>query len=167
MAAELKRLTGIDALTVDQTIFEPAQPRSREPAGYRSLLARLPESRLTGMVFVDGQGGPWSYEPDQYDVSVVLPDTPKKDGRPGWLWQPALQRHALPADPTLCAGTFPCAVAARWQDASDDAVAADIVLLPNAKSKIWLALPPGLFNLVATDARDRILGTRAVAPMAP
>ncbi len=161
MAAELKRLTGIDPLTIDETVFLPSPARpDLEAESYRSLLARMPHERLTGMVFVNATGEPWSYEPTQYDVSVVLPSPMEKDGRPGWLWQPALQRHTIPADPSLCAQTFPCAIAARWRGAPEDEVAADVVLLRSPSTHVALGLPPGRFILVATDAEDRILGSR-------
>lgn len=167
MAAELKRLAGIDPLTVDQVMLQPNRPTSRELPDYRALLKRLPPDRLQGSVFVDSAGNPWSYEPSQYDISVVLPDPPAKDGRPGWLWQPMLQRHPVLADPALCDDVFPCAIAARWADAPDDAVAADMVLLRGAGTRTSLAVPPGHFTLVATDAQDRLLGRRDVTQAAP
>ncbi|WJI14073.1 hypothetical protein MWN52_10425 [Pseudoxanthomonas winnipegensis] len=158
MAAELKRLTGIDPLTIDQVEFQHAQPHTRERSGYRALLERLPAAQMTAAVFVDDQGKPWSLEPRQYDVSVVLPDPPARNGRPGWLWQPVLERHPVALDPTLCAGHFPCAVAARHRTDTDDAVPADMVLLRGAQTVTSLALPAGQFALVAIDEDDQVLG---------
>lgn len=77
MAAELKRLAGIDPLTIDQTMFTADIPAARENPAYRQLLSRLASSQIAAAVFVTANGTPWSYEPGQYDVSVILPAPPR------------------------------------------------------------------------------------------
>ncbi|RXR07295.1 hypothetical protein [Pseudoxanthomonas composti] len=168
MAAELKRLTGLDPLTVDQTFLRPLRPATDEEAIYRQLLERLPGDTATASVFVSEDGAVWSYQPDGFDVTVVLPDPPALHGRPGWLWQPALKRHHAPVDRKLCANTWPCAVISRRANRPENAVAADGVVLREPDACIVLALPAGRFTLVATDAQDRVLGMQEITvPASP
>ena len=146
MAAELKRLTGIDPLTVDQTTLGAIVPRDRENPAYRLLLPRLPGVTHAG-VFVEANGKPWSLEPAAYDASVILPDPPPAHGRAGWLWT-IPGKVAVAGFDADCQTQYPCAIEARHAGESDDAVPADVVVRQSRDNAVpALALFPGKYRI--------------------
>jgi hypothetical protein len=146
MALELRRLTGIDPLTVDQTALRPDIPASRESPAYRKLSTRLKGARRAS-VFVAANGKPWSLEPKSYDVSVILPTLPPAHGRAGWLWEIPGRQVVTDFDAD-CMGHYPCAIEARHAGESDDAVPADVVVHGSADQAVpALALAPGGYRL--------------------
>lgn len=162
MAAELKRLTGLDPLTVDQTTLLPWRQADDGDALRRAVDRRLPPGDGP-FVFLAGDGTPWSAEPGQYDVSVAIPAAGTKHGRPAWLWDVSLQRRPFTGYGALCHGQVPCQVVAQRAGATADAVPADVVTVADLAALPALALPPGRYRLTATDADDRVLGTRTLA----
>lgn len=156
MAAELKRLTGIDPLTVDQTTLAPISPPERENPAYRPLLARLGyAARAT--VFIAADGRAWSLEPHAYDVSVVLPALAPRHGRAGWLW-------AIPGKTVVtgfdadCLDRYPCAIEARHAGESEDAVPADVIVRESGAAMVpALALFPGEYRIRAVAADGALL----------
>ena len=162
MAAELKRLTGADPLTVDQTVLLPWRQPDGIDALRRAVALRLPQGNGP-FVFLAGDGTPWSAEPGQYDVSAVLPVTGTSRGRPAWLWDAALQRRPFSGYGALCRGAVPCQVVAQRADASGEVVPADLVTVVDPAVLPAMALVPGRYRLTATDADDRVLATRTIA----
>ncbi|MFT4198136.1 MAG: hypothetical protein QM601_09545 [Pseudoxanthomonas sp.] len=168
MAAELRRLTGLDPLTVDQTTLHADAPRSREHPAYRPLLAKL-AGATRASILLDAAGKPWSLQPTAYDVSVVLPDPAPARGRAGWLWS-LPGRLAVTGFVADCDGHYPCAIEARHADESPEAVSADIVVRERADANVpAFALAAGQYRLRRVGPDGTVLGDAAlqVAPMPP
>ena len=131
-----------------------------------------------------GTGKPWSANPYQYDVNVILP--PSGQGavesgytqpstivhdmnrnqpmlahyvntqRPEWL---ALhdERIPYPISTVLCKVVTPCVVDAHYVDESDDAIAADRYAFMQGDTTSKLYLRPGRYRLRAWDIRGKTL----------
>ena len=148
MAAELKRLSGVEPLSVDQTTLLLGD--SHDPASaYRQLL--VAHAPRTASVLVPVAGGPaWSFRPDYHDVTVLLPD-PTSGTRPSWLAL-AGRRQAVPIDASACGRALPCLVEARHADEGDDAIPADQFLRLHADDPHGpLYLAPGRYRLRIRD----------------
>jgi hypothetical protein len=82
MAARLKKMTGVDPLTIDQTTYSDAAPSAANRA-YYSLVADA--VKRPSLLISDGRllrGGPYK---DAVDLQVVHPRTQYKHGRARWL----------------------------------------------------------------------------------
>lgn len=159
MAMELKRLSGFDPLSINQTLFSGVDPARQSPP-YRQLIAAFHPARA--MVLLNrGNGKPWSAFPQRNDVSVILPptsDTP----RPDWL-RGDRRRHAWPIDTALCARMRPCVIEARPANEPDDATPADRYTLLDAHERAALYLQPGKYRVRAWGASGRTLGERRIS----
>jgi len=162
LAMRLKRMTGFDPLSVDQTILRPIAPAREYPA-YRELQQRFAISAPTVLLRSDRTA--WSLEPDFYDVSVILPPTNLVNGRPDWL---ALggERTATPIGLDLHPASLPCVVEARYASESDAAVPADRALVERADIPTVLFLRPGEYRVAAFSGSGRAFGAQRlrVAP---
>jgi hypothetical protein len=154
MALRLKRKTGFDPLTIDQTLLRAIDP-AREYRDYRELLQRF--AIIEPSIFlahVDGR--PWSLEPGYYDVSVVLPPPAKLLlGRPDWLTL-AGSRAPIAIDVELSAAHLPCLIEARHAGENDKAVPADRVLVERDAAQVVLFLAPGKYRVSAVDASGSV-----------
>ncbi len=85
MAAELKRLSGTDPLTVDQTTFNEQADTDLEAAQYRAL---VPLTSGMGSVLVDESGSPivLGRYAGRVDLQVVYPPSQGIRGREAWRW---------------------------------------------------------------------------------
>ena len=160
MALRLKRKTGFDPLTIDQTVLRPIEP-AREYRDYRELLHRFAIAEPS--IFLARRDDvAWSLEPGYYDVSVVLPPPAKLIvGRPVWL---ALDGTRTPVaiDVDLGAAHLPCLIEARYRNESDKAVPADRVLVERSDVQALLFLRPGDYRLSAIDASGGVLLRRSL-----
>jgi hypothetical protein len=149
MAIRFRELTGIDPLTVDQTtMLEHSTPRREHPA-YRRVVDRA--AKNAPFVLLEPNGHPWTNKPGTHDITVFLPRTQLRDGRPDWFWR-AGDRKPYVVTGSLCTRGDQCVVSARLVGESADAVPRDIqVITPNVKSRT-LALPPGQYNITVRDA---------------
>ncbi|HEY8327311.1 MAG TPA: hypothetical protein VIO59_02525 [Rhodanobacter sp.] len=157
MAMELKRLSGFDPLSIDQTQFCGVDP-ARQPQNYRQLIASFHPAKAM-ILLRRGDGTPWSANPQRYDVSVILPptsDTP----RPDWLRR---DRRAWPIDATVCARTRPCVIEARLTGEPDDATPADRYTLLDTHAQAALYLRPGKYRVRAWGVSGRTLGERRIS----
>lgn len=157
MAMELKRLTGVDPLSVDQTTLFLGD--SREPlSAYRRLLAA--HAPRTASVLVARAGGTaWSFRPHYHDATVLLPD-PTDELRPPWL---ALDgsRRAVPIDASDCGRKLPCLVEVRHAEENNDAVPADQFLRLRADDPDGpLYLAPGRYRLRIRDDQGQVRSER-------
>ena len=83
MAARLKRMTGIDPLTIDQTLIDETRPRH---LAYRDLIAdRIGNRPVT--LFLDGRPLIEGRPVGAYDLQVIHPPLRLVRGRPAWLWR--------------------------------------------------------------------------------
>jgi len=168
MAEHLHKLSGIDPLTVEQTMLYPHPSASNDHPDYASVMGKLqPKAPI---VFVDRKGRPWSLRPG-YDVSVFFPPQALKHGRPTWLDLGGSRRPYFVGG-ERCNHTYPCMVEARYADEGSDAIPADrLVLDPIPLNAVTsdrvsngliephsvLYLRPGKYKLTYTDADARQL----------
>lgn len=160
MALRLKRKTGFDPLTVDQTLLRPIDA-AREYVSYRELVRRF--AITTSSILVsDRDGTGWCLEPGYYDISVVLPPPAKFIvGRPDWLAL-AGARTPVAIDVELSAVHLPCLIEARHAGESDEAVPADRVLVDRDLGQVVLFLAPGSYRLSAVDAGGSVFQRRSL-----
>ncbi|MGN2253758.1 hypothetical protein ACFWZ4_10310 [Frateuria sp. GZRe12] len=175
MAEHLRTLSGIDPLTVEQTMLVPHPDATHDHPYYAALVARL--KPVQPMVFLDVEGKPWALR-DGYDVSVLFPPESLRRGRPTWLALDGL-RKPVPVDgDEICRSDYPCLVEARYANETDAAIPADRLVFdppprqgPTGRllrptlgaSASDLYLRPGDYRLVATDAQGRMLGRRSIS----
>jgi hypothetical protein len=178
MAEHLHEITGIDPLTIEQTMLVP-HPASRDDHPYyTAVMAKLkPQQPL---VFIDKKGHPWSLRPG-YDVSVYFPVQQLHRGRPTWLTLGGLrQRYTVNAD--SCHRDFPCLVEARYADESEDAIPADRLLLdptllnsqsshrfdgPKTDNTGDFYLRPGKYKLKYVDSDDHVISRQRMTIKGP
>lgn len=163
MAVRFRELTGIDPLTVDQTTMREHATRDRERGEYRHVVDRA--GRTMPFVLLEPTGQAWTNRPGVHDMTVFLPRTQSRDGRPDWLWHSG-ERQPYPIRGALCAGHDACVVAARVAGESSDAVPRDAVLLTPNDGERMLALPAGRYGITVRDAGGTLLSdtTVVVAP---
>jgi hypothetical protein len=123
MAEHLHKLSGIDPLTVEQTMLFPHQSGDDDHPYYAAVMQKL-QPKMP-IVFTDKAGKPWSLR-QGYDVSVFFPPQEMRRGRPTWLSLGGL-RMAYFVSGERCGHSYPCLVEARYADEGDDAVPADLV----------------------------------------
>lgn len=163
MAEHLHKLSGIDPLTVEQTMLYPHPSASDDHPYYAPVMKRLQPK--VPIVFLDKAGKPWSLR-QGYDVSVFFPPQKTRRGRPTWLSLGG-ERKPYFVNSERCNHTFPCLVEARYANEGDDAIPADrLVLDPVPLNAVTidrisngllgpsseLYLRPGKYRLTYTDA---------------
>ncbi len=152
LAMRLKRDTGYDPLSVDQTLLRELAP-GREYAGYRTLVRRFDPHGPT-VILMRNSGRPWSLEPDVYDVSVLLPPTRWIDGRPDWLTLDG-QRQPVAIENLRAGLSLPFLIEARHANESANAVAADRLLITSRETPAVMFLRPGVYRIDLLDASGR------------
>ena len=135
MAARLKKATGIDPLTIDQTELTDLSPDAR--AAYPIAAAKV--GRKDGILFAAGKPLVLGQYAGAVDVQVVHPVRAYRHGRPTWLaglgGKPvAVPRALLPAKGERLVQAFAA-------DAPTDAVPLDQVLITAGKPAPYLMLP--------------------------
>ncbi len=168
MAEYLHKLSGIDALTVEQTMLFPHED-SHDDHPYLSEVIRKFNPQVP-TVFIDGTGKPWTLR-SGYDVSVFFPAQKLDRGRPTWADLGGL-RKPYPVSGDRCKESYPCMVEARYFDEGMDAIPADLIALdPIPLSATQeehirfhqgapiseLYLRPGKYKLTYTDQRAQLL----------
>lgn len=125
MAEHFIKDSGMDPLSVEQTILIPHQDHGMNHPDYEPIVEGLHPTQP--MVFINKEGKPWSLRPG-YDVSVIFPEQHFDLGRPTWadLWG---ARVAYTVNGDVCQRHWPCMVAARYADEGDDAIPADRMVL--------------------------------------
>ena len=163
MAVRFREVTGIDPLTVDQTIMREHSTRAKEHPAYRSVVDRAAQTRP--FVLIEANGRPWTNKPGTHDMTVLLPRTQLRDGRPDWFWR-AGNRQPYQVRGSICAGHDVCVVTARLATESADAVPRDVLLLRPNDAQQTLALPAGRYVVTVRDPAGRTLSdtTVTIAP---
>lgn len=169
MAQHFRKLTGIDPLTIEQTMLIAHPPGTEDHPYYHAVVDKLKPREP--IVFADSAGKPWSLKAKAYDVSVFFPPDELREGRPTWAHLGGLRR-AYSVNGTLCQGQFPCLVEARYVGEGNDAIPADrLVLDPmrgsdNPDDRLFhnvvevrgsLYLRPGRYRLVSLSAEGRVI----------
>ncbi|MEO7431109.1 MAG: hypothetical protein ABIR62_03660 [Dokdonella sp.] len=169
MAQHFAKLTGIDPLTVEQTmLIEHPAGTENHPYYQKAMESLHPTSPI---VFADAAGKPWTLKPKAYDVSVFFPAQVIHDERPTWLTLGGL-RTEYSFGGAACQDTFPCLIEARYANEGDDAIPADrLVLDPTGNventqdrviqrhplTKGSLYLRPGKYRITGQDVRGHAL----------
>jgi hypothetical protein len=170
MAQHFRKLSGIDPLTVEQTMLIEHPPGTENHPYYHAVVDAL---KLTApAVFVDGKGEPWTLKPKAYDVSVFFPTDVIESDRPTWLDLGGLRKPYSVSGSQFCQDQYPCLIEARYADEGDDAIPADrLVLNPVEKAERLqdrlimghgvtqanLYLRPGRYHLTSTNEANRVL----------
>jgi len=169
MAQHFRRVSGIDPLTVEQTMLIKHPIGTENHPYYHAVVDALKPAQP--IVFEDRDGKPWSLKPKAYDVSVFFPVEQMRDDRPTWLDIGGL-RKPYSVDGSACQGDFPCLIEARYANESDEAIPADrVVLNPTEKAerledrlvmghgqaRAVLYLRPGKYRLSGSDEVNRVL----------
>lgn len=156
MAARFRELSGINPVTIDQTVMTERHERGRE----HPLFTAIADARQMpgAIVLLDRQRRPWSFNPAVYDVTVFSPRSQLDDfGRPHWLHQ-AGRRTAWPIPVRACGGDSICVVAARREAESEDAVPADRLEFQRGR-RAALLLPAGRYLIEARNEANRLVGS--------
>lgn len=178
MAEHLYRLSGIDGLSVEQTMMIPHPSPADDHPYYAAIIKQL--QPVTPIVFVDRSNKPWSLQPG-YDVSVVFAPQVVHRGRPTWLTLGGLRQPVFISG-DRCKERFPCLIEARYSAEGKDAIAADRMVLdplplnPTMGERVRqgaaapvgeLYLRPGEYELSAIGNEDEILFSQHLTVAGP
>jgi hypothetical protein len=168
MAQHFRRITGIDPLTIEQTMLVPHEKASSDHPYYLAVMQALKPAQP--IVFRDSGGTGWSLKQGAYDVSVFFPPESLRRGRPTWLDIGGL-RQPYQVSGALCNNEYPCMVEARYEVEPDEAIPADRVVIEwvgrhtIASDRVRessdnvpltdLYLKPGRYRVVARDASNQ------------
>lgn len=170
MAQHFRKLTGIDPLTIEQTMLIEHPPGTENHPYYHAVVDSLKPAQP--IVFVNDKGEPWSLKPKAYEVSVFFPPDVIESDRPTWLDLAGLRKPYSVGGSQYCQDQYPCLIEARYADEGDDAIPADrLVLNPVEKAERLqdrlvmghgvtqanLFLRPGKYHVVSTNEADRVL----------
>jgi hypothetical protein len=150
MAARLKKLTGLDPVTIEQVSLAEDSPSRGLREAYSRLSAPLRRSaifRLDGRPLVIG---PYA---GAVDFQVVHPPTRLKGGRPDWLAALGRRPVAVPAALMPTAGRR--LVQAFLAAEPADAIPIDQVLVQAGKPPPKLMLPKGRIRFAHQDPEPR------------
>ncbi len=148
MAQQLRDLSGIDPLTVDQTVMTEHGGPAREHPVYRFAAEHHAFSEPT--VF-RRKGALWSARRGAHDVTVFSPRTVLRRGRPEWLRLGGL-RVEVEIPGSLVPPRRRLLVRAQRASEPANAVPVDQVEIRAGADVPVLWLPPGEHRLVSEDA---------------
>ena len=158
MARQFQKISGIEPLTIEQTMMIEHVRIDADHPYYRSaVVAAHP---IAPFVFENESGSLWTLKPGRYDVSVFFPPETRREGRPDWLSLRG-SRLVQAVSGADCHETFPCLIEARYAAEGDNAVAADRVVFESA-ARSGLYLFPGNYRLSAFDRHGKVIGARDI-----
>lgn len=155
MAVRFRERTGIDPLSIDQTIMTEHARRDLEHPLFR---LSTDEGRVeVPTIFMQGGAEPWSVAPDQHDATLFHPRVKMDGGRPNWL---ALggRRIARPVPVALVPEGVHALVRAWPADEPEDAIPIDQIEIAPGAPRHVLLLAPGTYRLAAESAEGSPLG---------
>ena len=171
MAQHFHKLSGIDPLTVEQTMLIEHPPGTENHPYYHAIIDALKPAEP--IVFVDKNGAPWSLRPKAYDVSVIFPPDVIQSDRPTWLDLGGVRKPYAVSGSQYCQDQYPCLIEAHYADEGEDSIPADrLVLNPVEKAErledrlimgshgvtqASLYLRPGTYHIVSTNEANRTL----------
>lgn len=135
MAARLKKATGVDPLTIDQTSLTDLSPEAR--AAYPIAAAKV--GQTDGILFDSDRPLVLGDYADAVDLQVVHPARAYRYGRPSWL--AALGGHPIAVPKALLPAHGERLIQAFAADAPADAVPLDQVLVTAGRPVPSLMLP--------------------------
>jgi hypothetical protein len=146
MAERLKKLTGLDPLTVNQEFFhEKSDPKFNHP-----LLKAIDFHEPS--VLINKENKPLGHErKDAWtDIAVLHPETSYMDHRPSWLFSNDNEK-VLVEIPKINLELPIMLMAFKKGEDINKAVPVDIVEMIDKNQKYSLALPVGSYELIYTD----------------
>jgi len=152
MAARLRKLTGIDPLTIEQTaLAEDSSSR----AGREAWALAAPKLRRTSVLRLDGHPFAFGLYANAIDLQVLHPPTELRGGRPSWLEAMGRRPRAIP--PALIPKRGRRLVQAFVADEPDDSVPVDQVIVEAGKPVPKLMLPSRRIRYAVQEPRVRRL----------
>ncbi|MDQ5835969.1 MAG: hypothetical protein M3379_04225 [Acidobacteriota bacterium] len=158
MASVLKRLTGIDPLTLYAPTMTERLTREEEDPRYVDATSRGLVRRPT--IFVDAAGGMLG-SPGAFDAYVFFPRTRLIAGRPDWMVR-ELGRRRVPIPARLRDGRGLRLVQAFEEGEQASAIAVDQVLIKEGDDAKALMLPTGRFWLRTIEPDGAVVGEARV-----
>jgi hypothetical protein len=159
LAMRLHQLTGLDPLTIDQTVMTEWPSAETENATYRYLTERWRIAQPT--IFVDAQHQPWTVKVGLRDITLFHARSRYMDGRPTWLALGGVRkRYKLPQD--VCGAADRCLLKARFAQESAEAIPVDELEVIKDKAAPALMLPKGEFMVEVQDTSGKVLATRRI-----
>ncbi|MES2103036.1 MAG: hypothetical protein V4634_03395 [Pseudomonadota bacterium] len=150
MAARLKQMTGIDPLTIDQTVMYAHALPSKEYAAYRPALERSSSSLPFVLKTDKTRYATFGREKGAFDISVIYPPQAAVNGRAAWLTSMAeRQPRKIPEEWLPTTGRR--LIYAYHQGDGPGAVPADLVLVEAGKPALMMMLPAGEYEFAAED----------------
>jgi hypothetical protein len=138
MAWYLRQLTGLDPVTVDQTVMAEASTAAHEHPAYRAAYA-AGLIRGSAVVLTDTTGRPLpAVRFNAVDMQVATPRTTYTRGRPDWMTL-GERRRAVDVAVSECA-TRACVLEVRMSDDPNDAVPIDRTEAREATARLFLPL---------------------------
>lgn len=147
MAARLKRLTGLDPVTIDQTSVTEIVEQRYLRETYELLAPRIRRSAI-----LTRQGAPWTigHYRSAVDYQVVHPRQVLDRGRPTWLRSMGRRLRPIPADLLPTSGRR--LVQAFLRSEPDDAIPVEQVVVEAGRPVPWLMLPDRPVRFAVQDA---------------
>jgi hypothetical protein len=139
-------------------------PWSARPAAYDVSVILPPALSLAAFGDLHAYGGEMGSKLTTLETTIRSPlaaTTGNVMQRPLWLTLDGVRRP-LPISVTLCRGTVPCVVEARYAAETDDAISADRYAFISDHAASTLYLHPGSYRLRASDVRGRTLSAQTV-----
>jgi len=140
MALQLKRMTGVEILSIDQQAGTPISIPAFSPPQYQTVEPLLAKNRSTVIRLKDGQ---W-LAPSGYDFTVFHPRLPEIYGRAGWLEMAGYRKLNRVKLVPLTERTL---LRARATPTMAGNIALDQVAVAPNQSQAALFLPTGAYEL--------------------
>ena len=155
LAARLKRMTGVDPLTIDQTAMS-----ERASAAFESMTYRFADAKgwITKPTVFKAKDGKWftggSYE-NIVDMQVFHPRSIMKQGRAHWMRMGGY-RHDVTMKPSWLPSSGEALIQAFVASEGKHAVAMDQVIVRAGQPAPVLLLPKGKYQIQSQDDQGNI-----------
>lgn len=156
MAAHLKRLTGIDPLTIDQTLLNDYYFGEAQSAMYQAVTQKALGKGPVVLIGTDGEATKFTGEQAGFDFHVVHPpyNTNSISRRPEWMSLEPKVFHPYPIPNDLIPTEGLRLVYAFPKNSGYDAVPLDMVLLSPDEPETSLMLISDQYELAHEDISD-------------
>ena len=159
MASVLKRLTGINPLTLfGPTMSQRLTPEEENPY-YRFATSRGLVKKPT--IFVDKEEGRFLGFENYCDAHIFWPRIRVKGGRPDWMTR-ELGRKPVRIPPQLMSGTGRRLVQAHKDGEPPSAIPIDQVLIDERSNPQALMLPKGKYSLRSIDRHSIVISKATI-----